>query len=347
MNKESEHIDPKLLLRFLLGETNPNEKRMVEEWLQLSEVNQKLLDQYEAVWAETGKLTPNPVAVDIKSAWDKISVRVDQYENRITSPKIIPFKTRMVWISGIAASLIILFGIYQLILNPSFDTQKQILASAQDVIKDTLPDGSQIALNTNSQIIYPKKFAKNERRVKLNGEAYFNVEHDKEKSFVIEAGNAFIQVLGTSFNVKAYENSELEVIVTDGLVKIYVIDPETSDTSAILLKKGEKGKITAKDKKPVYVAEQIPDAIFWMNYTLIFNDTDLRKVFGLLKNYYHIEIEVSDQRIYDCRLTTIFTNNSIEEIMEVITATFEFEYTKRNNTYTITGNGCSEKNTTT
>ena len=347
MNKESEHIDPKLLLRFLLGETNPNEKRMVEEWLQLSEVNQKLLDQYEAVWAETGKLTPNPVAVDIKSAWAKMSARVDQYEKDKISPKTISLKSRFIWISGIAASLIILFGMYQLIIKPSFDTQKQILASVQEVLQDALPDGSQIVLNTNSKITYPKQFAKNERRVKLNGEAYFNVKPNKEKPFIIEAGDAFIQVLGTSFNVKAYENSELEVIVTDGLVKIYVIDPETSDTSAILLKKGEKGKITAKDKKPVYVAEQIPDAIFWMNYTLIFNDTDLRKVFGLLKNYYHIEIEVSDQRIYDCRLTTIFTNNSIEEIMEVITATFEFEYTKRNNTYTITGNGCSEKNTTT
>ncbi|OFX86000.1 MAG: hypothetical protein A2W99_16665 [Bacteroidetes bacterium GWF2_33_16] len=346
MNKESEHIDPKLLLRFLLGEATPNEQRMVEEWLQLSEVNQKLLDQYEAIWAETGKLTPSPVAVDTKSAWEKMSEKVDQYEKEKISPKIIPLKSRFVWISGIAASIVILFGIYQLILKPSYQTQKVYIASAQEVMEDSLPDGSKITLNANTKITYPKQFAKNERRIKLSGEAYFEVEHNKEKPFIIEAENAFVQVLGTSFNVKAYENSDLEVIVTDGLVKVFVVDPETSDTSAILLRKGEKGKIAANEMKPVYVAEQKPDAIFWMDYTLIFNDADLRKVFSLLKNYYNIEINVSDERIYDCRLTTTFTNNSIEEIIEVITATFEFEYKKENNTYTITGNGCAEKNTT-
>jgi len=346
MNKKSEHIDPKLLMRFLLGEANPNEQRMVEEWLQLSEANQTLLDQYEAIWAETGKLTPSPVAVDTKSAWEKISEKVDQYEKEKIAPKTIPLKSRFVWISGIAASIVILFGIYQLILKPSYQTQNVYIASIQEIVKDSLPDGSKITLNANSKITYPKQFAKNERRVKLTGEAYFEVEHNKENPFIIEAGDAFIQVLGTSFNVKAYENNELEVIVTEGLVKIYVVDPETNDTSAILLKKGEKGKIAAKETKPVYVAEQMPDAIFWMNYTLLFNDTDLKKVFSLLKNYYHIEINVSDERIYDCRLTTTFTNNSIEEIIEVITATFEFEYKKENNTYTITGNGCAEKNTT-
>ncbi|MFC2096677.1 FecR family protein, partial [Bacteroidota bacterium] len=199
-------------------------------------------------------------------------------------------------------------------------------------------------LNTNSKITYPEQFAKNERRVKLEGEAFFNVEHIKEQPFTIEAGNAFVQVLGTSFNVKAYENSELEVIVTEGLVKLYTVDYESMDTSEILLKAGQKGKISWKEKSPIYVAENIPEELFWMDYTLIFNDTDLKKVFSLIENYYNIEIKVSDKRIYDCRLSTTFSNNSIKDIIEVIVATFEFEYTKENNTYTIKGDGCSEKN---
>jgi ferric-dicitrate binding protein FerR (iron transport regulator) len=81
-----------------------------------------------------------------------------------------------------------------------------------------------------------------------------------------------------------------------------------------------------------------------MDYTLIFNDTDLKKVFNLLENYYNVEIEVSDKRIHECRLSTTFSNNSINNIIEVIVATFDFEFTKVNNTYTIKGDGCSEKN---
>ena len=347
MNKESGHIDEKLLLRYLLGETEQDEMQQVEEWLQLSEKNQKLLDNYEAVWAEAEKLTPNPVAVDTSLAWAKMSDRVDKYEIEKTTDKskTISLNSRLAWISSSAAAIIIIiFGIYQLLKKPDIAVQNILLASVENVLHDTLPDGSQIALNTNSKITYPETFSENERRVKLEGEAFFNVEHNKEKPFIIEAGDAFIKVLGTSFNVKAYENSELEVIVTDGLVRLFIVDSETMDTSAILLKAGQKGKISTKEKKPVYIAEQIPDALFWMNYTLIFNDTDLKKVFNLLENYYNVKIEVNNKQIYDCRLSTTFSNNSIDDIIKVITATFEFEYTKENNTFTINGDGCTEKN---
>ena len=178
----------------------------------------------------------------------------------------------------------------------------------------------------------------------IDSNSFFTVEPNKEKPFIIETKAGFIEVLGTSFNVKAYENNELEVIVTEGLVKVYTVDSETNDTSSILLKTGEKGKISTKFKAPIYVAENIPDEIFWMDYTLIFNDTDLKKVFNLLENYYNIEIEVSDKRIHECRLSTTFSNNSIDDIIEVIVETFELEYTKENKTFTITGDGCPEKN---
>ncbi|MFC2152381.1 FecR family protein [Bacteroidota bacterium] len=341
MNKNSGHIDDKLLLRFLLGEATKDEMQQVQEWLQLSKENRNLLDSYETLWAESGKLTPNPVAVDTPLAWKKMSDRIDQYEEQ-KSTKTISLRSRFILISSsIAAAIIILFGVYQLLIK---QPQQIMIASAEEVLNDTLPDGTNIVLNENSNITYPEKFARKERRVKIEGEAFFNVEPNKEKPFIIEAGNAYVQVLGTSFNVKAYENSELEVIVTDGLVKVFTVNSETMDTTSILLKAGEKGRILAEKREPVYVAENIPDELFWMDYTLIFNDTDLKKVFSLLENYYNIDIEVSDEKIYDCRLSTTFTNNSINDIIEVITATFEFEYTKENNTFTIKGDGCAEKN---
>jgi ferric-dicitrate binding protein FerR (iron transport regulator) len=341
MNKNFSHIDDQLLLRFLLGEANEDEMHQVQEWLQLSEENQSVLDSYENLWAETGKLTPKPVAVDTPMVWKKMSNRIDLYEEDKKSVKTISLKSRLtLFSSSIAAAIIIMFGVYQLLLK---QPQQILIASTEEVLHDTLPDGTNIALNKNSNITYPEQFTKNERRVKLEGEAFFKVEHDKEKPFIIETGDAYIQVLGTSFNVKAYENNELEVIVTEGLVKIYTVDSETMDTSAILLKAGQKGRIRGNEQKPIYVSDNIPDAIFWMNYTLIFNDTDLKKVFNLIENYYNVEIKVNNDKIYDCRLSTTFTNNSINDIIEVIAATFEFEFTKENNTYTIKGDGCAAK----
>ncbi|PLX21105.1 MAG: hypothetical protein C0597_03730 [Marinilabiliales bacterium] len=344
MNKKSGHIDDELLLRFLLGEASEDEILQVQEWLQLSKENRKALDTYETVWAETGKLTPNPVAVDTSSVWKKMSARIDQYEEEQKSTKTLSLKSRRIWLgSSAAAVVIVLFGIYQLLIKPE-SIQNMQIASVENIVKDSLPDGTHFALNNHSKISYPEKFTKNERRVKLEGEAFFKVEPNKAKPFIIEAGNAFVQVLGTSFNVSAYENSQMEVIVTDGLVKVFTIDSETMDTTSILLKAGEKAKISNENRTPVLVAENIPDELFWMDYTLIFTDTDLKKVFSLVENYYNIKIEVSDERIYDCRLSTTFSNNTIDDIIDVIAATFEFEYSKENNTYTIKGDGCAKKN---
>jgi len=340
MNKDSGHIDEKLLLRFLLGEANQDEIQHVIEWLQLSKENQKLLDSYEAVWAETGKLTPNPVAVDIPSAWNIMSERIEKFEPK-NSIQTISLKSKFLKISYSAAAILIIFiAIYQLILKPTPTLQ---IASNFEIIKDTLPDGSLIALNSNTTISYPKKFQKVERRIKLEGEAFFDIERNEEKPFIIEAGNAFVQVLGTKFNVKAYENSEIEVIVTEGLVKLYIIDSETLDSSSIFLKAGQKGRISTKEKIPVYVSENIPDELVWMDYTLIFKDTDLKRAFSLLEDHYNVKINVSNEHILDCRITTTFTNNTIDDVIEIIVATFEFEYSKEKNTYTIIGDGCEKK----
>ena len=107
MNKDFVHIDEKLLLRFLLGEANKDEIQQVTEWIQLSEQNQKLLDSFEAIWAEAGKLTPNPVAVDSRSAWERMSERIDKFEKEKTTTKIISLKSSLVWLSSRAAAIII------------------------------------------------------------------------------------------------------------------------------------------------------------------------------------------------------------------------------------------------
>jgi hypothetical protein len=108
MNKDTGHIDEKLLLRFLLGEASQDEIQEITEWLQQSEKNQKLLDSYESVWSEAGKLTPNPVAIDIPSAWGRMSERVDNFEKE-KSVKTISLKSRLLKISYSAAAILILF----------------------------------------------------------------------------------------------------------------------------------------------------------------------------------------------------------------------------------------------
>ena len=113
------------------------------------------------------------------------------------------------------------------------------MASNESVISDTLSDGSVVALNKNSTLSYPKSFDTKLRQVTLKGEAFFEVKRNFEQAFIISAGESFVKVLGTSFNVKAYADSaNVEVTVVSGLVQLYTLN-DNSDTISVLLTKDE------------------------------------------------------------------------------------------------------------
>jgi len=343
MEDNKPHIDEKLLMQFLLGETTPEQMERVTNWLHESEENQKMLDRLEAVWTETGKLTPTPVAVDVKLAWQKMLEQVDAHGQKLTEKKIIPLNRtkRIRMVSGVAASLLIGLAILRLVVGPLVPAKTEQLASSTIMINGTLPDGSAISLNSNSQLIYPDRFEKRNRTVELKGEAFFKVAHNPKQPFIIHTGNATIKVLGTSFSVKAYPGKNTEVTVASGLVQLYKVDSLTGDTASIKLAAGQKGILPLTSNKPQLLEERLqPDDLFWADKTLIFNQTPLSNVFALLEKHYQVVIQVTNPAVYECRYSATFTNNTIDEILMMIASTYNFELTKKDSVYSLKGNGC-------
>ena len=82
------------------------------------------------------------------------------------------------------------------------------------------------------------------------------------------------------------------------------------------------------------------DALAWMRHTFIFENTELEKVFRMLEKHYQVQIKVVNPEIKNCRLSTTFTNQNLNEILEVIATTFDLTYTKKEKTYEVNGNGC-------
>ncbi|MBK8290115.1 MAG: FecR domain-containing protein [Flammeovirgaceae bacterium] len=101
-------------------------------------------------------------------------------------------------------------------------------------------------------------YGKQERRVRIKGEAFFDVERNPEKTFVIEINKATVEVLGTSFNVRGYETENLEVVVQTGIVKLSA--PER--TKNIILKAGERG-VYERGTKTLPIL-RMPILIFWL-----------------------------------------------------------------------------------
>lgn len=344
MTDNKSHITETQLMQFLLGEASAEQMQQIEKWLHASAENQMQLDKLESIWLETGKLVPSPVAVDMKLAWETLSLRVDDYEKSKTHKggKVLSMNQKIIRIAmGAAAIFLVAFGLFKIAIEPNIPIDQLVFSSTEKVFKATLPDGSEIALNLNSTLTYPEKFSKQSRNVELEGEAFFQVEHNPKQPFTIKAGNANIKVLGTSFNVKAIKDSDVEVSVSTGRVQLFSIDSITGDTASVLLAAGQKGVLPHSGSAPVKLESVVePDEMFWMDRTLVFKQIELSKVIQMLEKYYKVNVTIENQMALTCSYTATFTDADIDTILAMLATTFNFELTGSEPNYVLKGNGC-------
>ncbi len=396
----------------------------------------------------------------------------------------------------IAATLLILAGIYMVIFFLTRPAGEVVIAAVNGNITDTIPDGTIITLHQGSTLAYSQDFNENERRIRLSGEAFFEVTRDTAKPFVVEAGGAGVKVLGTSFLVSVrsegeekgegrrekgqltidngqltmengkwkIENEqnlqspspvthqasliawftspfthhpspvtrhesrvtshasrvtrhaspvteftspvtrhaspvteftspvtrhaspvtnftsrvtryaspvteftspvtrhaslvtnfasrlpatswlETTVRVEHGRVMLYRVDERTGDTVSLILEAGMRGRLARGMKTPVLSDTARPDEMFWKDRSLDFRQTPLREVIALVGKHYGVAIAVATHEVLDCRLTASFRDESPEQIVSVIAASFNLEVHSTPSGYLLEGAGCLEEN---
>lgn len=323
------------LLTYLQGKTGEEESSAIRDWVLDSDENRRYLDKLESVWLETGKISPDPVAVDVDAAWERMLGRISHKSGKETPVRSL----RYVWTA--AAVLLVSFGLYFVAKNFIVPPAMKSVVSAETVLKDTLSDGTVVSLNRNSSLTYPEKFRESSRSVKLKGEAFFEVTHQEGKSFLVEAGAARIQVLGTSFNVKAYPGADIEVSVEQGTVRLFTVQTATNDTLSVSLGAGERGILRIGSEQPELLESSSPDRLYWLDKTLEFRQTELSGVFNILTDHFGIHIHYDDPSILQCRLSATFRDESLETIMEVIATSFGLGVTNEGTAWYFHGKGCS------
>lgn len=323
------------LLNYLLGKAGEEERSRIEGWLHSNEAHREYLDQLEKIWVEAGKILPVPLAVDVDAAWERMLGRISA-EERETPVRSL----RYVW--TVAAILLVSFGLYFVAKMFLIPPKKMEIVTTSEILKDTLPDGSQVSLNRNSKLTYPGKFGRKSREVALTGEAFFDVRHDSEQPFIIEAGRAMVRVLGTSFNVKAYPGKDVEVSVESGQVMLFTVSPATHDTLSVLLPAGTRGLLPAGSMQPEVMEGTAPDRLFWLDGSLEFRQAELSEVFSVLSDHFGISIRASRPQILNCRLSATFRNEPLETILEVIATSFELEVRNEGTNRIFYGKGCSK-----
>ncbi len=196
-----------------------------------------------------------------------------------------------------------------------------------------LPDGSKVWLNAASKISYPEKFVGSTRNVTLEGEAFFEVVENPEKPFIVRSGNLITTALGTSFNVKNYTNdSNEEVALASGKVLVeldqeqkFILDPGT----AVRYQKGDKS-IKKEDKS-------VKEIIAWKDGILRFENDDLNTVLKKLSRWYGVEFFMEKPYHGEAwKYSGWFENDYLNNVLESISFTQDFEYAINNDKVTIT-----------
>jgi len=229
-------------------------------------------------------------------------------------------------------------GYYFGFKNQAPNVFNQIISAENQVLNEfVLPDGSVVALNSNSQLQFPKKFRGNTREVTIIGEAFFDVKPNPEKPFVINAGKAQVKVLGTSFNVSAYPETEtVEVVVKTGKVQVVNnLGESLNNESEVFLSPGEKS-ILFNESNILQKTENLdPNYLAWKTHDLIFNEVPLIEVVQCLEKVYHVQIQLSEPELSDLLLEAHFDKKPIDFILNVVRLTFDLNLLEENKQFTL------------
>lgn len=329
-----EHSIKQLFLKYLQNCASQQEIDRVLELLGS--------DKYEQEWESA--------LADYSSEFEKKPQEIEllnevQLYNRIASrissrSKIGLFK----WTGYAAALLLISFISYQMLRPVDINQSPKSKEATFSAIKPSgrqwlkLPDGTSVQLNHDSRIEYPGTFrGKNIREVTLIGEAFFDVAHDKVQPFVIHTGAITTTVLGTAFNISAYEGDKfITVTVSRGKVMVQ----HDNKTLAVLTPNQQLSwnMIKQKTEKLQVNAEKVSE---WKAEDLIMDDITLDQAADMIANRFKVKVLFKNERVKRCRFTAAFLNrNDINQVMEVLSNITGATISLQGNQLSIDGPGC-------
>lgn len=181
----------------------------------------------------------------------------------------------------------------------------------------SLTDGTKVWLNASSSITYPVSFGGNERKVSVTGEAYFEVEKGRIP-FIVQKGNMDVQVLGTHFNVNAYDDeAELKVTLLEGKVKV----TEHKTQQSKLLTPGEQAVLTHNSELNTQNSINLEQVMAWKEGVFDFSGADIQSVMRQLSRWYNVQVDYTGKITTNHFSGIISRNNNISQVLKMLQST--------------------------
>lgn len=284
----------------------------------------------------------------VDQLFDRVLSAGEYNEDKDQPIKLNPQRSWIIWA---AASLVlavsalwfyssnqtITFGVQQAQVSETKTNPVVNLVATNEHRKIKLPDGSIVILNNTSTLEFPANFSGSTRDVVLKGEGYFDIKHNAEKPFIVHTGKISTTVLGTAFNIKAYDK-ENDVVVTVTRGKVIVKNEDETlgiivpDQQIVFNKAGMKSSLI-----PVVASKMVE----WQEKDLYFDDVTMYEAATQLAKRFDVKIKFDSEESKDCRFTATFLKGeSLDEILQIITSFNHITYQKKAGEIILSGNGC-------
>ncbi|HVX41550.1 MAG TPA: FecR domain-containing protein [Gemmatimonadaceae bacterium] len=298
--------------RYLAGESPADEAQRVRAWLENNPAERELVESLAAAGAEL-PLAP----VDVDAALDRVHARM---RNQMVAYPERSARGRA-WRAGRIAALALAAALVGIVVlrhartpaPASVATTYATAIGARDSIQ--LADGSHVILGPASRLVVPANYGTTTRTVDLTGDAYFDVRHDPATPFGVRVAHAYIEDVGTRFNVESDGGDTTSVAVLGGSVRLQGTE---SGTAGIVLTAGDRGSVADGGPAVRDSARAGEDDIAWASGRLVFRDASLVRVAGELRRWYGVRLVFGDSSLPKRRLTASFQGESAEEVLRTI-----------------------------
>lgn len=313
-----------LILKKFEGELTPEEEDELGAWLRQSENMTFYLEQ-EKLWQSTDDYR-RMCEINKKAALKKVE------RNLFSNPprRLIRMAEK---IAAVLFLPVLLISIWMQI-GPSAVLKKPVACHTVRVpfgmtSSIVLPDGTRVALNAGSTLKYPVNFDTNTRQVQLTGEAYFEVEKNKRRPFIVATSGMTIEVTGTSFNCSAYpEDGYIETALVEGEIRISGVN---SGDQGVLLKPGELAVLSKSENTIKKFNTELDKYISWRSGKLIFRDDLMTTVLRKLGRLYNVEFQIDNDEMFGYVYSATFSGESLDQVLKMLSlsAPISYEMTPR------------------
>ena len=321
-------INEEVLTAYLRGELNAAEAAAVEAWYDASAANRRLLGEIYYILYVNDRIN-DTAGIDVERS-------LRQFKRRMHAGRRISLRRSAVRIAAAAviAAVLLAGGLTTVLLSKRLAQPVTVVTQLGERSQVVLPDGTKVWLNSKSRLEYPSSFGRRSRRVTLCGEGYFEVAHDERKPFVVETGQYDVRVLGTTFNVYAYDNDRaaFETALMEGSVEV----SSRSDASQRLVLQPNEAAVMAADGRLVRTRLTDMGRFRWTEGLICLNDVPFGELLERFSDYYDIRILLKNPKLYDVRCTGKFRqSDGIDYSLHVLQRFVNFRYTHDEERHTI------------